>query len=69
MKQNTFYMIFAENCNVPTYKHVSYQNALAEAKRLSEKLNVPCYILEARQKIVKNVFQITDLERPDELPF
>lgn len=69
MSIQTFYMLYAENCNSPTYKHETYQKALEEAKRLTEMLKVPIYILEARQKIQKNAFIITDFKREDELPF
>ena len=69
MKKETFYMIYAENCDLPTYKHKDYESALTEAKRLTTNLKVPCYILEARQVITKNDFIIVQLTREDELPF
>lgn len=69
MRQLTFFMLYAQNKNTPTFKHDSYESALAEAKRLTEKLNTPVYVLQARQKIEKQAFVTTTLIDNDELPF
>lgn len=67
--ETTFYMIYVEGGNTPTYKHETYKQALEEAKRLTQRLNKPAYILEARQKIEMQLFNIEDLAREGELPF
>lgn len=44
---NTFFMVYAEGKETPAVKHEDYNTALKEAQRLSDKLRVPCYILES----------------------
>lgn len=62
-------MLYAENCNTPTFKHESYDSALQEAKRLTVNLKVPVYILEVRQKVYKQEFVIENFTKEDEIPF
>lgn len=69
MRQLSFWMLYAENGNAPTFKHPTYESALIEARRLSEKLSVPVYVLHARQKVEKVAFLTTTLINNDELPF
>ena len=44
---NTFFMVYAEGKETPAVKHEDYDTALQEAQRLSDKLRVPCYVLES----------------------
>ena len=69
MTKETFYMLYAEHCDTPTFKHTTYESALTEAKRITVTLKVPVYILEARQRVSKVEYTITDLTKEDELPF
>ena len=65
----TFYMVYVEGGNNPTYKHESHSLALEEAKRLTQRLNKPAYVLEAVQKVELQLFNVETLTRKDELPF
>lgn len=67
--KETFYMLYAENQAMPTFKHQNYDSALTEAKRLSEALGVKIYILEARQSVKSSRFEIITLQKENELPF
>lgn len=69
MSKETFYMLYAENQAMPTFKHTTYDSALTEAKRLSETLQLKIFILEARQSIKSTKFEIITLQKEDELPF
>lgn len=40
-----FYMVYAEGKNTPAFKHFNYDDAKKEARRLSEQLGVPCFVL------------------------
>lgn len=51
-KPEPFYMVYAEGGNTPTVKHEDYDTALEEAQRLSDKLRVPCYVLESNEYYV-----------------
>lgn len=46
-ENHKFYMVYAEGGNAPAVKHEDYSEALNEAQRLSDKLRVPCYVLES----------------------
>lgn len=55
-------MVYAEGKETPAVKHEDYDTALKEAQRLSDKLGVPCYVLESgpyyvmpRQKEVEKI--------------
>lgn len=48
-------MVYASGKSAPTYKHLTKEDAELEAKRLTEKLNVPCYVLEATDKVCRNI--------------
>lgn len=50
---NTFFMVYAEGKETPAVKHEDYNTALKEAQRLSDKLGVPCYVLESEPYYVK----------------
>lgn len=43
--QKPFYMVYAQGKNTPAFKHFNYNDAKKEARRLSEQLGVPCYVL------------------------
>lgn len=47
-KLEPFYMVYAEGKSTPAYKHQCLELARAEALRLSRKLGVDCYVLEAK---------------------
>ncbi|MBO4550860.1 MAG: hypothetical protein J5733_09030 [Bacteroidaceae bacterium] len=64
----TFFMLYVEGGGAPTYKHLNYPTALAEAKRLAAKTEQPVYILEAHSKVELNKFNITQLSSV-EYPF
>lgn len=44
---NTFFMVYAEGKETPAVKHEDFDTAFKEAQRLSDKLRVPCYVLES----------------------
>lgn len=46
-KPKPFYMVYAEGGNAPAYKHEILESAEKEADRLSNKLGVNCYVLQA----------------------
>lgn len=64
----TFWMIYVEGGTNPTYKHSTYESALAEAKRLAEITNKPAYILVTDTKVELDKFRLTSLN-PAEEPF
>lgn len=57
----TFWMIYVEGGQAPTYKHSTYESALAEAKRRAEITNKPAYILVTDTKVELNKFSLTSL--------
>ena len=69
MNEQTFYMVFVEGGNAPTYRHSSYELALAEAKRLSSTLQKKAWVLEAISRVQKIEFEVTPLVSRDDLPF
>jgi len=46
-KPDVFYMVYAQGGHSPTTKHVSRRSANQEALRITEKTNMPCYVLRA----------------------
>ena len=56
-----FYMLYAAGKTSPTYVHKTKDEAIIEAKRLTELLNVPVYVLEAMTKVEMNKFKIESL--------
>ena len=69
--EEQFFMIYVEGESSPTYKHTTYSSAITEAKRLTEQLNKPAFILTAVCKVEKVKFNITELKpiNEDTLPF
>ena len=69
---NSFYMIYVEGCNSPTYKHDSFILAEHEALRLAELTGKETFILCSLKSLKKQKIVTKDL-RPDredlELPF
>jgi hypothetical protein len=70
MEKKTFFMVWVENGYPPRFRHSTYESALTEAKRLSEKLQLKAFVLQAVTEVKKVNIQITDLRNcSDELPF
>ena len=49
-KPKPFFMVFAEGGNTPAVKHETLESAEMEADRLSNKLGVSCYVLQATEE-------------------
>ena len=68
--ENSFWMVFVEGGYGPSFKHTTYESALTESMRLTEKLNKPAYVLQSVSKVQQEKFKITKMEPfADELPF
>lgn len=68
---NTFYMVFLEGCDTPTFKHETIESAQNEAERLVLLHNRKAYILCTIKSVEKiKPFAIEDM-RPqgEDLPF
>lgn len=68
--KETFYMVYVQDGNTPTYKHSNIEDAEKEAKRLAKLLNKKAFILCSLKSFELNEFVIQD-HRPDgdDLPF
>lgn len=68
--KETFYMVYVQDGNTPTYKHSSIEDAEKEAKRLAKQLNKKAFVLCSLKSFELNEFAVQD-HRPDgdELPF
>ena len=70
--QKEFYMVYLEGQQNPVYKHVTFESAKNEAKRLTEKYNLKSYVLgtivsfRVPDKFVTEECNVTELEN---LPF
>jgi hypothetical protein len=69
MAKEGFYMIYVEDGNTPTHKHLDLYSAEREAKRLAEKTGREVYILATHTKIKLAKFIETRCEPPEPLPF
>lgn len=74
MAQKKFWMVYLEGQNPPKYKHGTYESALKEAKRLTQKHDLEAYILETIQTVKLDLFKIEDTIKPapgedSDLPF
>lgn len=49
-KPKPFFIVYAEGGNTPTVKHETLEAAEKEADRLSNKLGVSCYVLQAHEE-------------------
>lgn len=56
MRNEVFWMLYAEGHNTPTIKHGRFDEAQAEAERLAEKLNCEVYVLQAVESVRLNKF-------------
>lgn len=63
----TFWMIYVEGGHTPTYKHSTYESAMAEAKRLAELTNKPAYILVTDTMVELDKFRLTSLNPLEEV--
>lgn len=66
--EKVFYMLFMEGGNAPVYKHLNFESAEAEAKRLTSLHGKKIYILKAIKSIMLNNFTEEVLD-DSELPF
>lgn len=49
-KPKPFFMVYAEGGNTPAVKHETLESAEKDADRLSNKLGVSCYVLQAHEE-------------------
>jgi hypothetical protein len=69
MENTSFYMVFVEGQQTPTYKHTSLESAETEAKRLARTLKKKAIVLASIKSIELHEFNIEDLRDLDFLPF
>jgi hypothetical protein len=69
MENTSFYMVFVEGQQTPTYKHTSLESAENEAKRLARTLKKKAIVLASIKAIELHEFKIEDLRDLDFLPF
>ncbi len=69
MKSTSFFMVYAEGQQTPTYKHTDVNEAEREAKRLSEKLDCKTYVLASIKSVERIKFAIEDCRPDPDLPF
>lgn len=62
--EDTFYMIYVEGGNAPTFTHTTIDTALEEAKRLAKLTGKKAYILEAVKSVQLHEFDIQNLTIP-----
>ena len=63
-------MVFVEGERTPGYKHSTLSGAELEAKRLTETLGKPSYVLASIKKIsLPDKFVIKDMRPSEDLPF
>lgn len=70
MRIQAFYMVYLENERGSTYKHMTFESAQTEAKRLSKEHNRKAYVLATVKSYEIMEFQVEDMmPNIDELPF
>lgn len=70
MKEYEFFMIYVEGESSPTFKHLSYESAVTEAKRLARAFKKKVYILHATKYFELNEFKEVNLIQEDpDVPF
>lgn len=67
--KDSFFMVYVENSQGPTYKHETYESAFAESKRLAETLRLKTYVLQSLAEVELTKFQVTPMRHKDDLPF
>ena len=65
---NSFWMLYAEGCESPKFKHCSLESAQKEAERLAEKLNTKVYVLQAVEQVSLHKFNHITMN-PEDCPF
>ena len=65
---DSFWMLYAEGCESPKFKHCSLESAQAEAERLAEKLNTKVYVLQAVEQVSLHKFNHITM-KPEDYPF
>ena len=65
----TFYMVFMEGGNKPTYQHATMELAEQEAKRLSSLFKKKTWVLCTIKSIELQEFTIKDCRPNSDLPF
>lgn len=70
-KHHEFWMVYGHNQRAPTYEHLSYSAAEAEARRLArEAPGITFFVLEAKRGFMLATPPITEVEiDPNEVPF
>ena len=66
---NSFWMLYAEGCESPKFKHCSLKSAQTEAERLAEKLNTEVYVLQAVEQVSMHKFDHITMMNPEDCPF
>lgn len=64
-----FYMVYLEGSGAPTYKHITFESAETEAKRLAKAHRSKAYVLCSVKSFEVNEFSVVDLRPSFELPF
>ena len=67
-EKETFWMCYAEGHESPKFKHCTMESASQEAERLTEKLGVPVYVLQAVEEVSLHKFEHV-LMREFDTPF
>ena len=65
---DSFWMLYAEGCESPKFKHGTLESAQAEAERLTEKLNTKVYVLQAVEQVSLHKFNHIPMKE-QECPF
>jgi hypothetical protein len=65
---DSFWMLYAEGCESPKFKHRTLESASAEAERLAEKLNTQVYVLQAVEQVSLHKFNHIPMKE-EECPF
>lgn len=61
---DVFYMVYVEGASTPSVKHVEYQAALSEARRLAIVTGRQTYVLAA-MNVIKVLTEVEVLEKPE----
>lgn len=65
----SFYMVFVEGGDSPTYKHDTIESAEEEAKRLAQLTKREAIVLASIKSFEINLFKVNDLRPYGDLPF
>jgi hypothetical protein len=67
--EESFYMLYVEGGDSPTFKHETLEGAETEAKRLAQLTKQKVIILTTIKSFEINLFKVEDLRPYGDLPF